>query len=66
MLLRERKDKPETRRKYLPRIHVAKQRIYMYVNTKVIPVDTIPETRGRLMGKRIREEEFKCAMFNTL
>jgi hypothetical protein len=38
----------------------------MYVNAKMIPVETIPGSRGGWMGERGSVGEFKYDTFNTL
>jgi hypothetical protein len=36
----------------------------MYVNAKMIPVETIPGIRGRRMGERSGGEDFKYDIFD--
>jgi hypothetical protein len=38
----------------------------MYVNAKMIAVETVPGIRGRGMGEKSREGEFKYDIFDTL
>jgi hypothetical protein len=40
--------------------------MYMYVNTKVIPVGTVPGIRGGGMKKSSWRGEFKYDIFDTL
>jgi hypothetical protein len=38
----------------------------MYVNAKMIPVETVPGIRGRKMGESSSGSEFKNDIFDTL
>jgi hypothetical protein len=38
----------------------------MYVNAKMIPVETVPGIRGGRMGERNGGREFEYDIFNTL
>jgi hypothetical protein len=38
----------------------------MYINAKMIPVETVLGIRGSNMKERSERGEFKCDIFNTL
>jgi hypothetical protein len=38
----------------------------MYINAKMIPVETVPEIRGAGIGNSSGRKEFKCNIFDTL
>jgi hypothetical protein len=40
--------------------------MHVYVNAKMIPVETVPGIRGGVMGERSGEGEFKYDIFDTL
>jgi hypothetical protein len=42
------------------------QCVHMYVNAKMIPVETVQGIREGRMGKRSGKEEFKYDIFDTL